>query len=87
MAGFGHGPAPDTPKEAASPRNVRYGLILFTIYLLIYGGFVAINAFWPSLMDEVPFAGLNLAILYGFGLIGGALVLALIYGWLCRTRT
>ena len=29
-------------------------------------------------------AGVNLAILYGFGLIIAALVLALIYGWLCK---
>jgi uncharacterized membrane protein (DUF485 family) len=29
-------------------------------------------------------AGVNLAIWYGFALIVVALVLALIYGWLCR---
>jgi uncharacterized membrane protein (DUF485 family) len=34
--------------------------------------------------DEVV-AGLNLAIVYGFGLIIAALVLAAVYGWLCRT--
>jgi hypothetical protein len=33
--------------------------------------------------DEA-WGGVNLAIWYGFGLIGGALVLALIYAWLCR---
>ena len=30
-------------------------------------------------------AGVNLAILYGFGLIIAALVLALLYGWLCKS--
>ena len=35
-------------------------------------------------MDQVPFAGLNLAILSGFGLIVIALLLAALYGWLCR---
>ena len=35
-------------------------------------------------MEWTPVAGINLAILYGFGLIVAALVLALLYGWLCR---
>jgi uncharacterized membrane protein (DUF485 family) len=35
-------------------------------------------------MEETPFAGLNLAILYGLALIVGAFVLSIIYGWLCR---
>ncbi len=64
--------------------NARIGLILFGIYLLLYGGFVFINAFDPETMELTPIAGVNLAILYGFGLIIAALVLALIYGWLCK---
>ena len=67
-------------------RHSRIGLVLFAIYLAIYAIYVVVNAFWPTVMDAVPLAGVNLAILYGFGLIGGAIVLALIYGWLCRTR-
>ena len=34
-------------------------------------------------MEVTPFAGVNLAILFGFGLIIAALVLALLYGALC----
>jgi len=64
-------------------RNARYGLILFIIYLLFYGGFVLLNAFAPWTMEWKPFAGINLAIIYGFCLIVVALVLSLIYGWLC----
>jgi dipeptide/tripeptide permease len=30
------------------------------------------------------FAGINLAVWYGFALIAGALVLAIVYAWLCR---
>ena len=70
--------------EQAAARRARYGLILFTIYCLLYGGFMLLNAFAPSLMETTPLWGINLAILYGFGLIGSALVLALIYAWLCR---
>jgi len=64
--------------------NARIGLVLFCIYLILYCGFVFLNAFVPELMDTAPLFGLNLAILYGFGLIIAALVLALIYGALCR---
>lgn len=67
-------------------RNSRYGVILFTVYLLLYAAFVLLNTFVPEVMDRVPFAGINLAIWYGFGLIAAALVLALIYSWLCRDQ-
>lgn len=67
-------------------RNSKIGLVLFAIYLALYGGFVLIAAFSPATMERLPAAGVNLAIWYGFGLIIGALVLALIYGWLCRHR-
>lgn len=65
-------------------RNARIGIVLFTVYLALYGGFVYLSAFRPELMESTPVAGLNLAILYGFGLIVAALLMALLYGWLCR---
>jgi len=66
--------------------NVRLGLALFAIYLLLYGSFVLLAAFAPKLMEKTPLAGVNLAVWYGFGLIVAALVLALVYGWICRTN-
>ena len=78
--------APDTP---LSPRqfNMRLGLVLFAIYLVLYLGFVLINAFRAELMEATVWAGLNLAIVYGFALIVVALVLSLIYGFACRRET
>ncbi len=64
-------------------RNARLGLLLFSIYLVFYAGFVLINAYAASWMELTPVAGVNLAIWYGFGLIFGALFLAIIYGVLC----
>ena len=64
--------------------NARVGFVLFVAYSLLYGGFVFLNAFAAPVMEITPIAGVNLAILYGFGLIITALVLALIYGYLCR---
>ena len=66
-------------------RNTRYGLILFVIYLLLYGGFVFLNAFAPEKMESLTIAGVNLAVIYGFVLIIAAFIIALIYGWLCRS--
>jgi uncharacterized membrane protein (DUF485 family) len=66
-------------------RNVsRLGLVLFLLYLAFYGGFIALNAFAPRVMDVVPWGGVNVAVLYGFGLIGLAIVLALVYGLATR---
>ena len=65
-------------------RNARTGIVLFAVYLVLYERFVFLNAFFPETMEMTPVYGLNLAILYGFGLIIAALVLALLYGFLCR---
>ena len=51
---------------------------------MLYGGFVLLAAFSPQTMEATPLAGVNLAIWYGFGLIGAAILLALVYGWACR---
>lgn len=67
-------------------RNSRYGLVLFAIYLVLYGGFMLLSAFAPQKMAAPAIAGVNLAIVYGIGLIIGALVLAAIYMYLCRQQ-
>ena len=86
MAGLDHGPS--HPKEIEDPRiaarNARFGMVLFVIYLAFYAGFVGLNAFAPAQMETTPAFGLNLAIAYGFCLIFVAIVLALVYSWLCR---
>lgn len=64
-------------------RNSRLGLKLFAVYLALYAGFVGINTFSTETMDLKPFAGINLAIWYGFALIIAAIVLSLLYGFMC----
>jgi uncharacterized membrane protein (DUF485 family) len=87
MAGFGHGPAQAAEQEdpREMERNARNGMFLFLVYFAFYAGFVALNGFWPKQMDATPAWGINLAILYGGGLIVAAMVLALVYSWLCRS--
>ena len=64
-------------------KNARIGLALFSVYLIFYGVFVYLSAFNSELMAEHAFAGVNIAVVYGFGLIVAALVLALVYLKLC----
>ena len=70
--------------EATAARNARLGRILFAAYLLLYLGYVLLATFRPDVMRQTVFAGLHIAVLYGFKLIASALALALIYAWLCR---
>ncbi len=63
----------------------KLGMVLFSIYLVLYIGFVLLNAFYAESMELKPIAGVNLAILYGFGLIIAALILALTYGFFSKT--
>ncbi len=86
MAHFDHAPAPqEIEDEVQIARRSRIGLCLFAVYCAAYGAFMLLNAFAPKVM-ETTFGGVNLAIWSGFGLIGGALVLALLYAWLCREK-
>jgi uncharacterized membrane protein (DUF485 family) len=64
--------------------NTRMGVVLFIVYVLFYGGFVALSAFRHETMAQPFIAGVNLAVVYGFALIVAALVLAVIYMKVCR---
>lgn len=79
-----HKPAPQHEEDLSADYKSRLGVRMFLIYALLYGGFVAINLTAPLAMEQIVFLGLNLATVYGFGLIVGALVLALIYDRMCR---
>ncbi len=73
---------PDNHPETVS-RNARNGLMLFAVYVVLYVGFMLLNAFAHERMQQPVLAGVNLAIVYGMGLIAAALLLALVYMWLC----
>ncbi|HTL30040.1 MAG TPA: DUF485 domain-containing protein, partial [Tepidisphaeraceae bacterium] len=75
------------PDDHPDRRSMRWGLVLFFIYLLFYGGFVYLNAFRSDLMARPSIGGINLATVYGLALIVVALVLALIYMFLCRPNS
>lgn len=81
-----HEPAPQTAKDPAFGFKRRLGVILFAVYGAVYTGFVAINLVRPALMGVLALGGLNLAAVYGFGLIVFALLLALAYNAACTRR-
>ena len=67
--------------------NARVGLILFLIYLALYVGFILLSAFGGKAMATPMIGGVNLAIVYGFGLIVSAFALAVVYMFLCHAET
>jgi hypothetical protein len=71
---------------AVEPAASPLGLGLFFFYGLFYAAFVLTSAIWPDLMQWRPAGGLNLALLWGFSLIGLAIALAGLYGFQRRQR-
>jgi uncharacterized membrane protein (DUF485 family) len=68
-------PSTEARDHAVERHNARLGMILFVIYLVGYVAYVLLSAFAPQRLDAVP---------AGMALIGGAIVLAVIYAGLCR---
>ena len=81
-----HKPAQQSGDDLASSYKSRLGVRMFWVYAIVYAGFVLINVISPPAMSTIVIAGLNLAVVYGFGLIVLAMVLALIYNWLCTRK-
>ena len=81
-----HEPATPSGKDPAGPYKARLGLQMVAIYTVFYAGFVAINLLSPPTMATIVVAGLNLATVYGMGLIVLAIVQALIYNAMCGRK-
>jgi len=76
--------AKEQEDAAVVAHNTRMGVILFVVYVLFYGGFMALSAFHPQAMSKPFMGGVNLAVVYGFALIVAALLLAVVYMKVCR---
>jgi len=66
--------------------NARVGLILFVVYVALYGAFIFLSVFQRDTMRSPSLGGVNLAVIYGFGLILGAFILAVLYMVLCKSE-
>jgi uncharacterized membrane protein (DUF485 family) len=81
-----HEPAAQCGPDASAEYKQRIGVWMFLLYAAIYAAFVAINLLKPLWMEKTVFLGLNLAVVFGFGLIVFALIQALIYNYMCSTH-
>ena len=81
-----HKPAGQSGPDYAQAYKTKLGLLMFAIYTAMYAGFVIINITKAVIMEKIIIFGLNLATVYGFGLIIVALLLALVYNHLCTKK-
>lgn len=69
--------------DNASGKKAALGIKFFFIYLFFYVGFVALGVFNYELLAVGVFKGINLALFYGIGLIVFAVLLGVLYNYLC----
>lgn len=81
-----HEPAAQSGPDFGTEYKKRLGVWMFLIYAALYSGFVVLNVLKPVLMETPVALGMNLAVTYGFGLIVFALILALVYTFLCSRK-
>lgn len=74
-------PKPDV--DLAAKKKAKLGIYFFFIYLFFYAGFVAIGVLNYELLAYEVIGGVNLAIFYGIGLILFAVLLGILYNFLC----
>jgi uncharacterized membrane protein (DUF485 family) len=77
-----HGPATEWKEDKSEGYKSKLGLIMFAIYVVLYLAFILIAVISPKSLG-VDIGSLNLAIVYGFGLIVFAIIQAVIYNVLC----
>ena len=70
-------------KEIVTRQKSKLGVRLFFIYLICYAGFVVLGVFNYELLSTTVFSGLNLAVVYGIGLIVFAVIMGIIYNYYC----
>lgn len=71
--------------EKSGAYKSKTGIILFFVFTPVYLTFVILSVLNPSLM-ATEIGSLNLSVVYGFGLIGFAIILAILYNYLCNKR-
>lgn len=78
-----HEPAAELGVDHASKRKTRLGIILFLVYAAIYAVFVIIGVLYTDLFGVKAIGNLNLAVVYGMGLIVLAALMGFIYNLMC----
>jgi uncharacterized membrane protein (DUF485 family) len=80
-----HGPATEWQPDKTQDYKAKLGLIMFAVYTAAYFAFVLLCVFYPKFM-AVDIGSLNVAIVYGFGIIVLAMIQAVIYNNMCSKK-
>jgi uncharacterized membrane protein (DUF485 family) len=78
-----HEPAVEVGADYASKKKTRLGVILFTVYATIYALFVLFGLFYTDLLGLKAIGNINLAVVYGIGLILLAAIMGFVYNLVC----
>lgn len=73
----------ESEPDYASEKKAKLGIKFFFLYLFFYAGFVAIGVLNYELLAIEVIGGVNLAVFYGIGLIIFAVLLGILYNFLC----
>ncbi|MBL8888609.1 MAG: hypothetical protein JNL67_01430 [Planctomycetaceae bacterium] len=80
-----HGP---NEHQAEDPRIIvrqqRRGLLLFAIYATVYLLYILCCIGSPQTLEATYLFGIANSVTFGFGLISLAILIALVYGLICR---
>jgi uncharacterized membrane protein (DUF485 family) len=75
----------DEESAATIASRQRAGLVLLAVFSFIYFLFIFLCAFANAWFTSITWLGVPATVWYGFALIGLALLIAGIYGRLCRS--
>jgi len=82
---MGHGPSTEWRTEKSQAFKAKLGVIMFVAYTPIYLAFIIISVISPSFMAK-DVGSLNVAIVYGFGIIILAIIQAVVYNAICSNK-
>ncbi|MFC1920654.1 DUF485 domain-containing protein [Chloroflexota bacterium] len=82
---MGHGPATKWKEDISESFKTKLGLSMFAIFAPVYLAFILVCVLSPQIMGR-DVGSLNVAIVFGFGIIILAIVQALIYNFICSRR-
>lgn len=72
--------------DSVIQRRQRIGLLLLLIFSIAYGGFIGLCTFAYQWISQTRVSGIPLTVAYGVGLVFFSLVIAMVYGLLCRDK-
>jgi len=80
-----HGPPPELQEEKSEGFKAKLGLIMVAFFTIVYFAFIILAITYPQAMAN-DVGSLNVAVVYGFGIIIVAIIQALIYNFVCSRR-